>query len=411
MAAIFQSPSSFAYHVGKDLIVNGKDIFHEVDTAIVDYKAGNWADFGENVGMAAAKTILGKTSQTQIKVGEVTQGMIRPFGGKFNLEALLECIYEEDQAALILDAAYQEFVTAYKNKSISDLIGGIIAVVAGVQQVKQGIPVCKAIDTTSWNYAGFDKSTDIMLHPTKNFKIIEEELFINGISIMEYAGKAAQAYGDGEFEVFGENMGEILKLATHVDTMKDIGVHEKKEYKKKFTTIQKKLWMKKHFPSGHYLSHKDMTALTQGFLEATNVGTFNFTQLLMCIRDADQAALILDGSVTELKKAYMDKNVKEAIGGIIEAVAFVQELKQTIPICKAVDTKDKDWTTFNNIVNTLESPTQHMAQIGEDVILNGHTITKEIAEALDSYRSAEWEQFGRQLGSVLRDASAPIYLY
>lgn len=79
--------------------------------------------------------------------------MIEPFGGKFNLEALLECIGEEDKAALILDAAYNEFVIAYKTKSITDLLGGIIAVVAGVQQIKAGIPTCKAIDTTSWNYA------------------------------------------------------------------------------------------------------------------------------------------------------------------------------------------------------------------------------------------------------------------
>lgn len=37
MAAIFQSPSSFAYHVGKDLLVNGKDIFQEVEQAVADY--------------------------------------------------------------------------------------------------------------------------------------------------------------------------------------------------------------------------------------------------------------------------------------------------------------------------------------------------------------------------------------
>jgi len=59
MAAIFASPSSFAYHIGKDLLINGKDIFHEINTAVADYKAGQWEDFGVNVGEAAAKVILG----------------------------------------------------------------------------------------------------------------------------------------------------------------------------------------------------------------------------------------------------------------------------------------------------------------------------------------------------------------
>ena len=97
--------------------------------------------------------------------------------------------------------------------------------------------------------------------------------------------------------------------------------------------------------------------------------------------------------------------------GVIATVAFVQQLKQSIPVCKSIDTSDHDWTTFNKIVSTLESPTAHMSQIGENIILNGHTITKEIGEVLESYRSAEWEQFGKQLGSVLRDATVPEELY
>lgn len=37
MVAIFDSPASFAYHVGKDLIVNGEDIFNEVADSIEQY--------------------------------------------------------------------------------------------------------------------------------------------------------------------------------------------------------------------------------------------------------------------------------------------------------------------------------------------------------------------------------------
>lgn len=59
MISIFNSPTIFAYHVGKDLLLNGKDIFHEIETAVTDYEQSNWKDFGYQIGEAAAKTIVG----------------------------------------------------------------------------------------------------------------------------------------------------------------------------------------------------------------------------------------------------------------------------------------------------------------------------------------------------------------
>jgi hypothetical protein len=59
MAAIFASPESFEIHVGKDLVINGRSIFAEVTTAVADYKKADFEGFGENIGEAAAKTILG----------------------------------------------------------------------------------------------------------------------------------------------------------------------------------------------------------------------------------------------------------------------------------------------------------------------------------------------------------------
>lgn len=111
MVAVFDSPLSFAYHVGKDLLINGVDIYHDVDTAVTDYKNQNWDDFGYHVGHAAAKAFLGDESQIYFadmhkeQVGLVFEGILEAFGGKFNLENLLLCIYEEDQAALMLDIA------------------------------------------------------------------------------------------------------------------------------------------------------------------------------------------------------------------------------------------------------------------------------------------------------------------
>lgn len=168
MVKVFDSPTSFAYHVGKDLLVNGKDIYAEIEAAITDYEGAQWEAFGEQVGMAAAKTILGPEpvavmpGSSSVKTAELLRGVIEAYGGHFSLDALLACVHDEDQALLILDSAFQEFQAAVANKSVTDLIGGVIATVAGLQQLKGGLPTCEQIDTTTWDYAGFSNTFEMM---------------------------------------------------------------------------------------------------------------------------------------------------------------------------------------------------------------------------------------------------------
>jgi hypothetical protein len=396
MVEIFDSPTSFAYHVGKDLMINGVEIFHEVETAITDYESADWNGFGYNIGKAAAKTILGEESQLLIKesnknkVGQIMQGMLKPFGGKFNLEALLMCIYDEDQAALMFDVAVQSFETAWEKKEFEDAIGGIIAVVAGVQQVKQGLPACKAIDSQAWNFQEFDTCTDIAVHPTQYFEVIEKDVLLNGTSIIADAEKAVKAYRAGKYGWFGYEMGKIIKLATEAKAMREA---------------------KEDSPSPDATMAAEVA---QGFLEATNVGTFNFTNLLICIYEADQAALILDEGVKQLEEAWKDKSIQEAIPGVIMGVAFVQQLKQSLPVCEAVDTKNSDWTTFDQIVSVAESPINHMQLIENDIQFNGVSITEDLSLALDAFRSGEFKQYGYLLGKVLTLATKKndnLFLY
>jgi len=115
MIKVFDSPTNFAYHVGKDLLVNGQDIFAELESAVTDYESSNWEDFGYQVGEAAAKTILGEKpavtmpGAASVKTTEMLRGVIEAYGGHFNLDELLQCVHDEDQALLILDAAFGEF--------------------------------------------------------------------------------------------------------------------------------------------------------------------------------------------------------------------------------------------------------------------------------------------------------------
>ena len=55
-------PKEFAFHVGKDLIVNHADIFQEVSTAIDDFHAQKWEECGKSTGAALSKLLVGEMS-------------------------------------------------------------------------------------------------------------------------------------------------------------------------------------------------------------------------------------------------------------------------------------------------------------------------------------------------------------
>merc|ERR1712193_520720 len=52
-----KNPKEFAFHVGKDLIVNHADIFHEVGASIDDYHTQKWENCGKDTGAALSKLL------------------------------------------------------------------------------------------------------------------------------------------------------------------------------------------------------------------------------------------------------------------------------------------------------------------------------------------------------------------
>lgn len=55
----FEHPLSFVYHVGKDLIINHKQIFSEIHTAVSDWKAQSYRASGVQAGIALSKLLDG----------------------------------------------------------------------------------------------------------------------------------------------------------------------------------------------------------------------------------------------------------------------------------------------------------------------------------------------------------------
>ena len=54
MASVFSSPQTFAWHLSKDLLVNGVNIYNEITDSVTQWKSNNYEDFGKDVGKALA---------------------------------------------------------------------------------------------------------------------------------------------------------------------------------------------------------------------------------------------------------------------------------------------------------------------------------------------------------------------
>jgi hypothetical protein len=209
-------------------------------------------------------------------------------------------------------------------------------------------------------------------------------------------GTTRTSYGAGKYAEFGQYLGNIMQHST------ELKVYPHQEYVQERKPTQK-------LPK---VAKREIAAFSQGFLQATNVGTFNFTALLECIYEADQAAEALDMGVRELIKGVEDKDINDIIPGVIGIVAFVQTLRQTIPLCETVDPHSMNWTTFDNIVSTVEDPVNHMKTIDQDIFMNGKKITEEISEGINAWRSGDYQTFGESLGTTLKDTCEPqLFLF
>jgi len=64
---ILAHPKKFAYHVGHDLMINGVDIYKNVNDSIGHWKATEYHDFGFSMGTAMSELIVG-TSEEDVYV-------------------------------------------------------------------------------------------------------------------------------------------------------------------------------------------------------------------------------------------------------------------------------------------------------------------------------------------------------
>lgn len=162
-----------------------------------------------------------------------------------------------------------------------------------------------------------------------------------------------------------------------------------------------------------------MTEIFQGLFESTGVGSFNFTNLLLCVYEADQSALELYQGVQLMEQSWNDTDLMpkliDGFGGLTFSFLAAQSFRQNaLPLCEAIDKSALNFKQFDNIYNTLENHNISPEVIGENLVFNGATITAEYLQAMTAFNTGDYKLFGQVLGQTLNTAigmDKNMYLY
>merc|ERR1719253_317420 len=142
--ALMKHPMQFAYHVGHDLVVNRVDIFTEVNAAVAAYKAQQWEVFGQNVGAALNKLIVGPEMLVALppaeakNVEEVLSGVMEGFG----LTVEKECL---DGAKSDFDG-FETAIQLLEKKDAEDMKKGIQQLATAAQEIPSLLQTCKSAE-------------------------------------------------------------------------------------------------------------------------------------------------------------------------------------------------------------------------------------------------------------------------
>jgi hypothetical protein len=360
--------------IGKNIMMNGHNITKDMENVVANYQAGHFEQMGESLGdaLAIATTPAAINKMEMKQMAQFIQGFYKNMGvGSFNIEALLICVYEEDQAALIVYEAVQMIEDVIATKDYEELIGVAIATVAAFQQFKQGLPACEAIDASAANWTKYNQAVTIV--ENHNIKAIGKNIMMNGKNITKDMESLVANYKAGKFEQMGESLADAFTAAT-VPT---------------FTKVEQ----------------KQMAEFLNGFYKSMGVGSINVEALLICIYEEDQAALIVYEAVQMIEDVIATKDYEELIGVAIATVAAFQQFKKGIPTCEAIDSSALNWTKYDQAATMIEN--HNIKAIGKNILVNGHDITEDLENVVDNYKASQFKLMGANLGNAFATATTP----
>ena len=212
----FKSPWSFAFHVGKDLIVNGVQIYHDVENLIGAYHSKDWSNVGYYTGHALAEILIGSVAaRMRATNGPVTIdldvvekifiGVLRGIEVEANLTAIETCLGDVSTAGQDFVEAVQDFM----KEDEADVKAGLKLLGEAIELLPDAMTACEeAVQDAERLYqmiANFKDPWSFVYH-------VATDLLVNGVQIYDDINSAIQAYNAQDWDNFGYYCGHSLAL-------------------------------------------------------------------------------------------------------------------------------------------------------------------------------------------------------
>jgi len=215
----FKSPWSFAFHVGKDLIVNGVQIYHDVESLIDAYHATNWTNVGYYTGHALAEIFIGSTlMRTHMRsitnerltmdlqtIEQIFIGVLKGIEVEANLTAIEKCLTDVSTAGNDFVEAVEDFL----KEDMDDVKAGLKLLGEAIELLPDAMTDCQAaIQDAERLYemiANFKDPWSFIYH-------VATDLVVNGVQIYDDIQLAIQAYQAQDWLNFGYYCGYSLAL-------------------------------------------------------------------------------------------------------------------------------------------------------------------------------------------------------
>eukprot|EP00388_Colpodella_angusta_P009701 GDKJ01025674.1.p1 GENE.GDKJ01025674.1~~GDKJ01025674.1.p1 ORF type:complete len:882 (-),score=268.10 GDKJ01025674.1:304-2949(-) len=201
------NPKSFIFEMGRHIIVNGKDIIHEISNLISAFKTQDYRSVGFNIGLMVKQIVIGELEMEQLalqatKAVDITKGVVHGF---FKESPQIDaCI----NASSDLIPKLAHAVELLRSKTLDGVKNGLAELGKILHDdFANSLKECK--DSQEELKALLDALKAIQ-NPKEFFYTIGKHLIVNNKDILQETVNAINAYKAEDFETFGFNVGLAL---------------------------------------------------------------------------------------------------------------------------------------------------------------------------------------------------------
>jgi len=379
MLGLLKHPWQFAYEAGKHLIINGREVLHDVSGAISAFKGRDMETFGEDVGKVLAILLVGLEETENVEKREVAlvvKGLLEGFteGIGFDLEGAEECV--KDVADVVEDL---EECIRLTSDSMRE---GLKCMAEEVLTVIPVVKECKAITVPVESLEAIVKMLGLLKHPWQFAYEAGKHLIINGREVLHDVSGAISAFKGRDMETFGEDVGKVLAILL-------VGLEDEALTSPHFT---KRPWNTKPTVT-------DAALIAVGILEGFSEEVFHADYLEQCVEETEEVVVAIEDAVGEIAQG----KAKHILNGIKMLAQVVTDLfsQKRMAECEKLKIPEDTMEKIKHSADLLKHPLQFAYEAGKHLIVNGREIIHETDAAVTAFDNHDMQETGKNIGKIL----------